>query len=322
MSEREAAKGEPKVRLAYGVKLTLAYDGTDFHGWQSQPKVRTVQKTVERAVRALGLRCTRMRGCSRTDAGVHALGQVASFACDRDLPEKAWTHGLNGLLPPDVAVMGAEAVDRRSDPRNDTTGKLYRYQITVGETRDPLSRRQAWHLSSRSGRKDIPKHGRPRRVEAFLDLEAMRDAARRLEGTHDFKAFRAYDDRRENTVRTMRSVRVLPGWGGREDMLAIEVEGNAFMKNMVRILAGTLVDIGRLHLEPSRIDRMLAPEGQRKDGGQTAPAMGLTLVRIDLGRGDHPRAPKKEPTGEGALTGEVRMAGREPQEIGPETEAP
>lgn len=313
--------GRAEPRLAHGVRLLVAYDGTDFHGWQAQPRVRTVQQTIEAGLAAMGLETSRLRGASRTDAGVHAAGQVVGFACTKELPPEAYTLGLNGLLPEDVSIRSATAVDRRYDPRNDATGKLYRYRLYVGPTRDPLYRRRAWRIGPQLARRDVSRAERRLVAGDYLDVDAMQRAADVLVGTHDFRAFRASSDDRENTERTMRRIEVLAGYQGHPEQLAIEVEGTAFMKNMVRILAGTLVDIGRLHLEPSRIDRMLAPEGQRKDGGQTAPAMGLTLVRIDLGRGDHPRAPKKEPTGEGALTGEVRMAGREPQEIGPETEA-
>ena len=198
--------------------------------------------------------------------------------------------GLNGLLPADVSVRQAHAVDRRYDPRNDARGKLYRYRIFVSATRDPLVRRQEWRIGPQLGRPDIPRTERRDVVEDYLDLERMRAAADHLVGTHDFRAFRSASDDRENTERTMTRIAMVPGFGGREEALAIEVEGTAFMKNMVRILAGTLLDVGRHRISPTQVAALLSPEGRREDGGPTAPAHGLCLERIDLGRGDHPKA--------------------------------
>ncbi|MBO6937614.1 MAG: tRNA pseudouridine(38-40) synthase TruA [Deltaproteobacteria bacterium] len=282
------ARSEP--RLAHGVRLIVAYDGTDFHGWQAQPKVRTVQQTLEGALKAMGLETSRLRGASRTDAGVHAEGQVVSFACDKELPPKAYTLGLNGLLPDDVAVRAASTVDRRYDPRNDSSGKLYRYRVFCSPTRDPLRRRQAWRVGPQLARPDIKRVDRREVAEDYLDVTAMQAAADVLVGTHDFRAFRASTDDRENTERTMRRIAILPGYEGHPQQLAIEVEGTAFMKNMVRIFAGTLLDVGRHRLDVDRVRALLGPAGRRPDAGPTAPAHGLCLVRIQLGRGDHPKA--------------------------------
>lgn len=282
--------GRSEPRLAHGVRLIVAYDGTDFHGWQAQPRVRTVQQTLEAALKAMGLETSRLRGASRTDAGVHAEGQVVSFACDRALPPAAFTLGLNGLLPADVSVRSASAVDRRYDPRNDARGKLYRYRVFVGPTRDPLRRRQAWRVGPQLARPDVARADRRVVAEDYLDIEAMQAAADAMVGTHDFRAFRASTDERENTERTMRRIAILPGYEGHPEQLAIEVEGTAFMKNMVRIFAGTLLDVGRHRLDVDRVRALLGSAGRRQDGGPTAPAHGLCLVRIELGRGDHPKA--------------------------------
>ncbi|MEM1413819.1 MAG: tRNA pseudouridine(38-40) synthase TruA [Myxococcota bacterium] len=269
--------------LPYGVRLKIAYDGTEFRGWQRQPKQRTVQATIEEALDAMGLRHSRLRGCSRTDAGVHAAGQIASFAVDREIPPRGWRLGLNGLLPRDVAIHEAFPVDRRYDPRHDSVWKRYRYLFRIGESRDPLSRRRAWQL----GPRDARKGPRPRTTLGdYLDLPAMRDACARLVGTHDFQAFRAMDDKRENTVREMLSVELVAGALGNEKLLALVVEGNAFMKHMVRILAGTLVEVGRQRIRPERITELLGPGVTRRDSGPTAPPQGLTLEHIELGRGD------------------------------------
>ena len=212
---------------------------------------------------------------------MHARGQVAAFSCDRELPQRGWIVGLNGLLPPDVAIQNAEPCDRRYDPRNDCVKKLYRYSIVVGQVRDPLSRRQAYHLSPRFARQDVVPRERRDEVEQYLHLEAMREVASAWEGRHDFRAFRATTDRRDNTMRTMHGVRVVQE---DERRLSIEVEGDAFMKNMVRIMAGTLLEIGRLKMSVERGIALLGPDSTRTDGGPTAPAHGLCLERIWLGR--------------------------------------
>ena len=277
------AKAPPE--LPHGVRLTLAYEGTDFHGWQAQPGLRTVQGEVEGALRALGVRFTRLRGCSRTDAGVHAAAQIAAFAGDREIPPRGWRLALNGLLPPDVAVVEAFAVDRRYDPRFDSRWKRYRYVFHVGPSRNPLSRRFAWQLGPRDARPWRTRAPRAR-LEDYLDLDAMREACARLVGEHDFRAFRAMDDRREQTVREMRSVELEQDGVDAPGRLSMVVVGNAFMKQMVRIFAGTLVEVGRQRFGPDTIRALLAPGASRRDAGPTAPPQGLTLEHIELGRGD------------------------------------
>lgn len=279
------AKREPE--LPFGVRLLLAYDGTEFHGWQAQPTVRTVQQTIEEAIDAMGMKRSRVRGCSRTDAGVHAEGQVAAFSTNREIRPRGWTLGLNGLLPPDVSIKEVAACHRRYEPRFDADHKLYRYLVCVGRTRDPLSRRHSWYLGPAYARRDRPE--REERVEDYLDVEAMRDAAKRFVGHHDFRAFRAADDQRETTDREMRSVQIIAGFEGRPNLMAIEVDGTAFMKNTVRIMAGTLVEIGRQRMAPQIIDELLQSTGDRRKAGPTAPAHGLTLIKIWLKHGD--RAP-------------------------------
>ncbi|MEM9070186.1 MAG: tRNA pseudouridine(38-40) synthase TruA [Myxococcota bacterium] len=271
------------MSFEHGVRLKVAYDGTEFCGWQAQPNDRTVQGVVEDALTAMGLAHTRVRGCSRTDSGVHAEGQIAAFACNREIKPRGWVLALNGLLPDDVAIVEAAPCAPRYDPRFDSVKKLYRYRISVGMSRDPLSRRQAWQVTPRFGRKDIDSRTRRRIVGDFLDLERMNRVARGLEGKHNFHAFRSVRDTRDNTIRTLFDVRVLPEFGGEAHALAIEVVGDAFMKNMVRILVGTLVEVGRHKMTPEFALGLL-DGGKRPDAGPTAPANGLTLVHIWLGR--------------------------------------
>lgn len=273
----------------FGVRLRIAYDGTDFRGWQFQGgELRTVQGELEKGVATLGLRASRIRGASRTDAGVHAQGQVVQFACERQLPPDGLKTGLNGVLPDDIVVTESVICHRLYNPRFDALKKLYRYRIAVGEFRDPLSRRQAWQYGPRIARRDQGRERRPV-IEDYLDVPAMKAAAAKLVGHHDFQAFRAYDDGREHTERTMERVDVIPGYGGQADQLAFEIVGDGFMKNMIRIFAGTLADVGRQRLSPEVIDTMLAPDGGRSMGGPTAPPHGLSLVQIWLKRGDHKR---------------------------------
>lgn len=272
---------EAPARLPFGVRLVVAYDGTAFHGFQIQKNVRTVQGVLDEAVRELG-NVSKVRGASRTDAGVHASGQVCAFDTDRELPPRGWVMQLNGRLPQDVSVRAAELCEPGFQPRFDAERKLYRYRVYCGLARDPLRARSAWFLGPGLARRD--RTTRDDDVHSFLYVDAMEEAARALEGKHDFRAFKAESDDRENTIRTLYRVSIVPGFAGDRDGLAIEVEGDAFMKNMVRILAGTLLDIGRGKRAPKDIARMLGPQARRIDAGPTAPANGLTLVRMELGR--------------------------------------
>lgn len=271
-----------KPEFEFGVCLTIAYDGSGFHGWQTQDGFRTVQHTIEGAIDALGLEHTVLRATSRTDAGVHALGQVAAFGCKQELPMDGWVQGLNNLLPADVAITGARPCFRRFNPRWHASKKRYRYVLHCANVRDPMLRHRVWHIEPRDTRRDVRQ--RHDRVSDFLDLEAMRTAAEHLVGTHDFVAFRGRGDERQTTERTMFSVSILDKWEGRDDLVAIEVAGNAFLKNMVRIMVGTLVEVGVGRRPAESIPSLLNAMASRQDSGQTAPPDGLTLVEIVLGR--------------------------------------
>jgi tRNA pseudouridine38-40 synthase len=286
--------GTEKLQFPYGVCLCLGYDGTDFHGWQAQPGLRTVQGMVEEAIDEMGLEHSPVKGCSRTDAGVHALGQLASFGCTHDVPREGWVHGLNARLPDDIVIEDAQPCFRRYNPRFHAAHKRYRYLVHVGRQRDPLLRKRAWQLGRKDGRKDVPPGGHF--VEDYLDVDAIRTAAKHFLGTHDFRAFRQAADRREIMERTMFAIRVLPGWNGRRDLLAIEVIGNSFLKNMVRIMAGTLVEVGQGRIPPDDIPGMLHAGADRTDAGLTAPPHALTLVEIELARFDGPADAFDRPT--------------------------
>lgn len=264
----------------FGVGLVVAYDGTPWGGWQRQVNAPTVQEELERAIETMaGAPCI-LRGVSRTDAGVHAFHQVASFDSPRDIPPYKWARGLNGQLPETIAVQRAVPVPAGWNARHHARGKLYRYLLRLGDLRDPLMLSRAWQLGPRRTR-PRPEAGRHAPTD-WLDLDAMEAAAGHLEGTHDFQAFRSARDIRERTVRTLREVRVVRGFGGREDVVAIEVRGDAFMHNMVRILVGTLVEVGRERIAAGDVPAMLGPDAERADCGETAPPEGLYLVHVDM----------------------------------------
>lgn len=250
------------------LRLTLEYDGGPFVGWQVQPNGRSVQEVVEHALGRLLDTPTRVSSAGRTDAGVHAEGQVVSFTTDRNLPLKAYVQGLNGLLPPEIAVRHAAEVPDAFDPRRWALGKRYRYRISNLPTRSPLLRRTHWEL------------------HAPLDVEAMRDAASRLLGRHDYSAFRAADCQAQHAVREL-SRMDLEGEGG--GLLSVTVEGTAFLKHMVRNLVGTLVEVGRGTRPPEWVEAVLASR-DRRQAGKTAPAHGLCMVEVFYGEGPRPAA--------------------------------
>jgi tRNA pseudouridine38-40 synthase len=264
-----------------GIRLIVAYDGAGFAGFQQQPRQRTVQGVLGEAIARMDGGEVEVRFASRTDAGVHAVGQIVAFDPTRGIEPYGWMRGLNGELPDDVAVRSAERCPRGYAPRFDATHKHYRYLVQVGAARDPLMRRSAWYLHP--GMVPIARSRGNDDVRRWLDLAAMTEAAEALTGTHDFASFQAANDPREDTVRTMSAITCSPAWHDRPDLLALDVHGTAFLKNMVRILAGTLVEVGRGRATPTDVRALLAAK-TRTEAGPTAPAHGLTLVSITLGR--------------------------------------
>jgi tRNA pseudouridine38-40 synthase len=269
--------------MEHGVRLTLAYDGTEFAGYQRQPDARTVQSVLEAALERIAQHPVLCRGVSRTDAGVHAEGQVVAFATSRALPAQRWLLAANRYLPDDLAVQAADSCAPNYDPRYDALAKTYRYLFYFGVARHPLLHRRVWHLGREAARARTSE-ARTGVPKPALDFEAMQRTAASFVGRHDFRAFRAADDVRKGTERTLNSVELIPEFRGQPGVLALEVRGEAFMKNMVRILAGTLVAVGRGRMTPELVLELLQPNQLRSPYSETAPPQGLTLVRVELGR--------------------------------------
>jgi tRNA pseudouridine38-40 synthase len=239
------------------LRVVVAYDGTDFSGWQRQPGMRTVQGCLEDAIRELLGEEVFVRGAGRTDAGVHADGQVASFVLRSRIPTHGFLRGLNSILPADVALQEVHEAPADFDARFSARGKVYRYTVWNHVVRSPRHARATWHVR------------RP------LDMAAVRAAAALLVGEHDFRAFRAADCERRTTRRIIRRLDV----DRQGALLTFDIEATAFLKNMVRIVVGTLVDVGRGQIPPEAVSRMLET-GDRAEGGMTAPPQGLTLLRV------------------------------------------
>lgn len=251
------------------IKLTIAYQGTHYVGWQVQPNGVSIQARLMDAVEALLGERVPVEAAGRTDAGVHATGQVVCLSTSRALPLKAYWRGLNGLLPEDIAVVRAEEVPEAFDPRRWSLGKRYRYQVSNRPSRSPLLRATHWE------------------VFAPLDVEALRQGATHLLGRHDFSSFRAADCQAAHAVREVRRVEVVGAPGGD---VSITVEGTAFLKHMVRNLVGTLMEVGKGRRPPGWVAEVLAAR-ERKRAGPTAPAHGLLLEEVFYGEGPPPRSP-------------------------------
>ena len=239
------------------IKLTVQYDGSRYHGWQIQPGKRTIQGELVEAVSNLVGTRTHVHGASRTDAGVSALGQVALFEVDCPIPTQNFPRAISGKLPSDIVVTAAEEAPPKFDLMGGPTSKLYRYTIYAGRHRPVLKLAQCWHIP------------RP------LDVAAMNQAAQRLVGTKDFKSFATAKDRREETVRTIFRCDVT----AEGESIYVDVEGDAFLYNMVRNIVGTLVEVGAGRWKPERIPEIIEAKN-RTAAGPLAPAQGLCLMWI------------------------------------------
>jgi tRNA pseudouridine38-40 synthase len=241
----------------HNVKLTIAYDGTEYHGWQIQPGMRTIQGVLREAIEELLGRKVRVCGASRTDAGVSALGQVGLIQIDSPIPTENLAKAITDRLPPDMAIVEAVEVPMGFNVIGAVKNKLYRYTIYTGPVRPVLQIRRCWH------------------IPAKLDIAAMAAAARLLVGTKDFKSFAAGKEKREDTVRTILRCDVTD----EDDWVYTDVEGDSFLYNMVRNIVGTLVEVGVGRWKPEKINEILEAKN-RTAAGPLAPAAGLCLIRI------------------------------------------
>ncbi|HDL90026.1 MAG TPA: tRNA pseudouridine(38-40) synthase TruA [Thermodesulforhabdus norvegica] len=239
-------------------RLILEYDGSNYHGWQRQKGLITVQEVVESCLGIMLDRPVKVRASGRTDAGVHAFGQVVNFYAATNLSPEDFQNGLNSLLPEDVVVVGAEEVDLSFHARFSAKRKVYCYRILNRRLRFPLLRNYAWH------------------IPAKLDIEAMRDALKHFLGEHDFSAFMASKSSVKSRVRTVFKAELDEFGSGN---LVMTFEANGFLRHMVRIMVGTVVEVGLGKRVPGDIPAILKSL-DRLQAGRTAPAHGLYLMKV------------------------------------------
>lgn len=238
--------------------FTIEYDGSDFHGWQRQPNVPTVQGVIEEVLGKLFCMPVEIDGTSRTDAGVHAIGQRATFSGEFGIPTERIRFAANNMLPGSIHISNVEEVPATFHARFDAKGKTYRYVIRNTQDRNVFDRNYCLY------------------VGPALDVQAMKAAARQFVGTHDFKSCQASGGPEKlSTVRTISDMQITMDG----DKITIEVTGDGFLYNMVRIIAGTLVEVGLGRIRPDQIEEILLSKDRAK-AGYTAPPQGLYLVQV------------------------------------------
>lgn len=243
------------------LKLTLAYDGSAYCGWQVQATGRSIQGTLEEAWQRVTGEARRLTASGRTDAGVHAVGQVISVTTASPLPAATLHRAINASLPEDIRVRQVEEMHAGFHALRDARGKRYRYWIQDGGVPDVFQRRYTWYLPQP------------------LDVARMHRAGEHLVGRHDFRAFQASGSPRKTTVRHVRELTVRRTVGELSQRVELEIEADGFLYNMVRNIVGTLVEIGR-GKQPPDWARQVLESGRREQGGATAPAHGLCLVTV------------------------------------------
>lgn len=239
-------------------KCIIAYDGSGFSGYQVQPKKRTVQSVIEAVLTKMHKGSpVKISASGRTDAGVHAKGQVIHFDSPLSLPMEKWEFALNSMLPEDISVLRVEETDPAFHARFDATGKEYRYYLNQSQKRDPFQRNHAFHYP-------YP-----------LNLADMRKASAYLLGTHDFSSFCSARTEVEDKVRTVETIEISQD----EEHVSFRFIGNGFLYNMVRILVGTLIEVGSGKRQPEEIVEILEKK-DRRYAGKTAPGQGLYLWQV------------------------------------------
>ena len=239
------------------IKLTIEYDGKDFNGWQKQPTKLNIQGTIEQAIKQITGEDVDLNASGRTDAGVHALGQVANFKTNSKIPIEKFAIAINSKLKRSIVIKKAEEVDERFHSRLSCKRKTYRYIINNSPEGTAIYRNLETHIPQK------------------LDVEKMKKAVKYFEGEHDFKAFKASGTSSKNSIRTIYEANVYH----ENEKIMIELTGNGFLYNMVRIIAGTLVEVGLEKLEPEKIHEIIQV-GKRENAGKTLPPNGLYLVKV------------------------------------------
>ena len=241
------------------IKLIVAYDGTEYSGWQIQPEAPTIEMYLDKAIRELTGENVHVTGASRTDAGVHAYGNVAVFDTESTIPGDRFTFALNRFLPDSIVIQDSWEVSVDFHPRHCDTRKTYEYRILNTAVPLPQKRNFTWH------------------VAGSIDIEKMKEAAAYIVGEHDFKSFCSIHTQTETTVRTITDLSVKK----EGSLITIRVTGTGFLYNMVRIIAGTLIEVGNGKYPPEHIKEILQ-QCDRSCAGPTAPARGLTLVEYEF----------------------------------------
>lgn len=241
------------------IKLTIEYDGKDFNGWQKQPNKLNIQGTIEKAIEQITGEQVELNASGRTDAGVHALGQVANFKTNSNLPIEKWPLALNANLKKSIVIKSAEEVDERFHSRLTCKRKTYRYVINNSKYGTAIYRNLETHIPQK------------------LNMEKMKKAVKFFEGEHDFKAFKASGTSSKSSVRTIYNAEVIDA---KNDRIYIELTGSGFLYNMVRIIAGTLVEVGFGKIEPEEIQNIIQSK-DRSNAGKTLPPQGLYLLKVE-----------------------------------------
>ncbi len=245
------------------IKLTIEYDGREFGGWQKQPKKLNIQGTIEKAIEEITGEETQLIASGRTDAGVHALGQVANFKTNSNIPIEKIPIAINSKIKKSIIIKSAQEVDERFHSRYNCKRKTYRYVINNSKQGSAIYRNLECHIPIK------------------LDVEKMKYAAKFFIGEHDFKAFKASGTSSKSSVRIIYDANVYTN----DERIYIELTGNGFLYNMVRIIAGTLMEVGLGKIEPEDIKNIIESK-DRKRAGKTLPAHGLYLVNVNYEEND------------------------------------
>ena len=243
------------------IKLVIEYDGKEFNGWQKQPNKLNIQGTIEKAIETITKEKVEVIASGRTDAGVHALGQVANFKTNSNIPIDKFAIAINSNLKKSIIIKSAEEVDERFHSRLSCKKKTYRYIINNSKYGTAIYRNLETCIKEK------------------LDIEKMKEAIKYFEGEHDFKAFKASGASSKSSVRTIYKAEVIEK---ENDRIYIELTGNGFLYNMVRIIVGTLVEVGIGKIKPEDIKKIIESK-DRKNAGKTLPPQGLYLLKVDYG---------------------------------------